>query len=356
MDLYLLDGLNGPIDIVDTFVSLVWNMQFFGLSEFQLAVPGTKHNIQRFAVNQYLVRDVDMSGGEYRNVMVIESSSLSFDVETGWVLTLSGHGLKSICGRRVIWQQTNLSGTVEEGIRRVLNDNIISPKIGARKINNFILGTKRGFPEKFDVQLLGENIADWLVEICPGYGIGWDVYIKNGKYVFELNKGTDRTYDQSQVVPVVFSPEFDNLISSIYTNSREAFRNAALVGGEGEGADQRTAMVGAATGLNQYEDYIDGSGVSSNGKIITLETYLKMLADFGKEQLSGTQVNTEKFEGSVIPDGLYNLNEDYFLGDLFQIENENKISAVTRITEIIYSEDENGWALTPTFGSWEGDD
>lgn len=356
MDLYLMSGLSGPIDIVDTFESLIWNMQFFGMSEFQLVVPGTKTNISRFAVNRYLVRADDMSGKEYRNVMVIEGSELSFDVERGWVLTLSGRGLKSICARRVIWQQTNLSGTVEEGIRQVITDNLISPKLAARKISNFTLAAKKNFPETFDVQLLGENIAEWLVEICPGYGIGWDVYIKNGKYVFELKKGTDRTYEQTTVTPVVFSPEFDNLISSAYSRSREEFRNAALVGGEGEGVDQRTTMVGTATGLNRYEDYIDGSGVSSNGEIITLETYLKMLSDYGKEQLASTQVSEEKFEGSVIPDGLYKLNEDYFLGDLVQIENENNISAVTRITEIIYSEDENGWALTPTFSNWEGED
>ena len=78
---------------------------------------------------------------------------------------------------------------------------------------------------------------------------------------------------------------------------------------------------------------------------------MQMLKDYGKEQLAATQYN-ESFEGSVIPDGLYDFGVDYFLGDLVQIENENGISAVTRITEIIYSEDENGWALTPTFSSW----
>ena len=351
MILYVLDGLNGPVDLVDTFKSVIWNVQYYGFSEFELVVPGTPANIQKFKMDRYLVRDSDMSGGTYKNVMVIESVVLSFTVDDGWILTLSGRGLKSIVSRRVIWQQNNLKGRVENGIRKVITDNIVSPSVAARKISNFILEAKKGFTETFDTQLLGENIGEWLVEILPTYTIGWDVYISGGKYVFSLMKGTDRTYDQNSVVPVVFSPEFDNLISSTYTYAKGEYKNAALVGGEGEGVNQRVASVGTASGLKRYEDYIDGSGVSSNGEIITLSTYMQMLRDYGKEQIAATQYN-ESFEGSVIPDGLYDYGVDYFLGDLVQIENENGISAVTRITEIIYSEDENGWALTPTFSSW----
>lgn len=354
MDIYILNGFN-IIDVVATYESVIWNMQFFGDSEFELVVPGTPNNINRFAPGYYLVRNEDMSAGEFQNVMVIEGRQLDYDIDKGWVLTLSGRGLKSIIGRRVIWQQTNLNGTVESGIRQVITDNIISPADSNRQIANFILDTEQGYTDTFDVQLLGENIAEWLESITPQYGIGWDVYIKNNQYVFTLKKGTDRTYEQNTVSPVVFSPEFDNLISSTYAYELQEYKNAALVGGEGEGTAQRFATVGTATGLNRYEGFVDGSSVSSNGEIITLDTYLNMLQDYGAEQLNGTAF-VEKFEGQVIPNGLYNLNEDYFLGDLIQIENENGISAVSRITEIIYSEDENGWALTPTFGDWEGVD
>lgn len=352
MDLYIMQG-SQIIDIVSTYESIIWNMQFFGSSEFELVVPGTPANIERFAVDLYLVRDEDMSAGEYHNVMVIEGRQLDYDIDKGWILTLTGRGLKSIVGRRVVWQQTNLNGNVETGIRQVITENIINPVDPNRKIANFVLDDVQGFTDTFDLQLLGENIAEWLESITPQYGIGWDVYIKNNQYVFTLKKGTDRTYDQTAVTPVVFSPEFDNLISSTYSYEKQEFKNAAVVGGEGEGTNQRFATVGTATGLDRFEGFVDGSSVSSNGEIITLETYLKMLEDYGAEQLNGTAF-IEKFEGQVIPDGLYDLNVDYFLGDLIQIENENGISAVSRITEIIFSEDENGWALTPTFGDWEG--
>jgi hypothetical protein len=156
MILYILNGLNGPVDLVDTFKSVIWNVQFYGFSEFELVVPGTPANIQKFKMDRYLVRDSDMSGGTYRNVMVIESVVLSFTVDDGWILTLSGRGLKSIVARRVIWQQTNLKGRVENGIRKVITDNIVSPSVAARKISNFILekgGSCLPLMSPIDVQL-----------------------------------------------------------------------------------------------------------------------------------------------------------------------------------------------------------
>lgn len=352
MDIYILDGLNGASDVIDSFQSVIWNMQFFGANDFELVVAGTPKNIQWLQVGKYLVRDVDMSADEYHNVMLIESRELEFDIDKGWILTLRGGGLKRILARRVVWTQTNLTGLVETGIRQVITDNVINPADSNRAIPNFTLDSVQGFTDTFDVQLLGEKIADWLESTCKLYGIGWDVYIKNGNYVFTLKKGTDRTYEQSAVDPVVFSPEFDNLISSTYTYSIDDYSNAALVAGEGEGTSQKVANIGTAAGLDRFESYIDANGVSSNGDIITLETYMKMLQDYGLEQLANSAFN-EKFEGNVIPNGMYNLNEDYFLGDLIQIENENGISAVSRINEIIYSEDSNGWSLIPTFSDWE---
>lgn len=356
MNIYIVDGLNGIIDIIDTFQSVVWNMQYFGSGDFELIVAGTPKNIKRFEVGKMLVRDGDVLNNTYNNVMLIESRELDYNVETGWTLTLRGGGIKRILARRIVWNQTNLTGKVEALIRQVIIDNVINPAVPERKIDDFILDDLQGFSDEIknddaENQLSGENIAEWLESVCTTYGIGWDVYIKNAKYVFKLYKGTDRTYNQNEVIPVVFSPEFDNLINSKYTYDLTEFKNAGIVAGEGEGTAQRIVSVGSATGLDRYEMYIDGSSVSTNGEIITLDTYMKMLTDYGNEQLKTTQLN-EKVEGEIIANGMYKLNEDYFLGDLVQIENENGISAQTRIIELIYSEDENGSSLIPTFSDW----
>lgn len=353
MDIYVLDGLNGVADLISTYQSCIWNVQYFGQNDFQLVVNASTENVSMLQPGAYLVRDEDITEDGFTNIMVIQNYQLDFDTEKGWLLTLTGKGLKNdLLKRRVVWSQTNLTGLAEVGIRQVITDNIISPTDTDRAINNFTLDELQGFTDTIDIQLLGENIATWLEEICTTYGYGWDVYIKNGKYVFKLYQGEDRSYDQSENDPVVFSPEFDNLLSSTYNYNMSNYQNAALIGGEGEGTSQRTATIGTATGLNRYEAYIDGSSVSSNGEIITVEQYTAMLEEYGQTELDQTAY-TESFSGQIDSVGLYVINRDYFLGDIVQIENEKGIKASPRIIEVIYAEDASGSSVVPTFSKWE---
>ena len=352
MLIYSIDLKNGITDIIENFESVIWNVQYFDRSDFQLVTSGDNDNIKKLKVGTMLVRENDITGNQYNNIMVIESQKLEYDQDKGWVLTVTGKGLKNILSRRIVWNQMTFTGVVEKAIRQIIKDNVIAPEDDARKIPDFVLDAEQGFTDVTNIQLFGDNIAEWLVSVCQLFGYGWDVYVKDRKYVFRLYKGTDRSYNQSLVPPVVFSPEFDNLLSSTYTYSLQDYKNAALIGGEGEGTAKRTTGIGTASGLERYETFIDGSGVSSDGQIITAEQYTDMLKDYGQTQLTNTAFN-EKFEGEIEAQGTYVINRDFFLGDVVQIVNEKGISATPRIIEIIYAEDENGTSVVPTFSEWE---
>lgn len=352
MDIYVLNGTTKE-DIVEHFESVIWNMQFFGSGEFQMTVPGTARNVMLLTRGKYLVRDIDVTEDGFRNVMVIKSRRFDWTAEKGWIMTLTGKGLKHITGKRIVWQQTNLSGTVEAGIRQVITENIISPTASERRIDDFILADQVGITETWETQLFGQNIADWLEEVGKTYGIGWDVSIRNGKFVFELLKGTDRSAGQTAVDPVVFSPEYDNLAEASMEENGESYFNAALIGGEGEGIDQRTATVGTASGLDRIERYIDGDSVSSNGEIITEEQYEELLKTYGNEQLAAA-ANPVRYEGKTIDNRMFVLNRDYFLGDIVTIKNDYGINSTCRITELIFAIDESGQNIVPTFEAVEG--
>lgn len=353
MDIYVLDGLNGAIGMIDSYQSVIWNMQYYSYNDFQLVTAASEANLSLLEVGKLLVRDMDINEGTYNNVMLIEKREISFDSETGWMLTVSGKGLKNILSQRIVWQQLTYEAvTIEDIIRDVITQNAISPTDTNRAIPNLTLEAKQGYTDTADIQLFSENIAEWLANICTEYNYGWDIYISGGNYIFKLYKGVDRSYNQSDVTPVVFSPEYDNLYSSQYSHNIETYKNAALVGGEGDGTSQRSTTIGTVTGLDRYEVYIDGGSVSSNGDIITLDTYMSLLQSYGNEQIAQYQ-KTQTFEGEIEPNGMYKLNQDYFLGDVVQIINEKGISATPRITEIIYSEDDNGVSVVPSFTEWE---
>ena len=361
MDIYVLDGLNGVVDIISSFQSCIWVTQYYGQNEFELVVNASEKNVAALKPGAYLVRDEDIHPEQYSNVMVIQDYKLDFDTEKGWLLTLTGKGLKNdLLRRRIIWGQKNDDDiTVENSIRKVLQYNCINPSEfgGVRAIPSLVLEAQHHWTEKITMQTRGDNIAEWMEKICTSYNYGWDIEIRkrsgNWVYRFFLYKGVDRTYDQSEVTPVIFSPEFDNLLSSSYQYNMGNFNNAALVGGEGSGTSQRTASVGdTISGLNRYETYIDGSNVSSNGDIITEATYTQMLKQYGQSQLDQTAY-TQSFSGDIDSQGLFKINQDYFLGDIVQIENEKGIKATPRIIEIIYATDENGTSVVPTLSKWE---
>lgn len=351
MDIYVLNGMQKE-DIVERYESVVWNTQYYGSGEFQLIAPGTAKNVSLLTRGKFLVRDFDITENGFTNVMIIENRRIEWDVEKGWIITLTGRGLKRLAGRRVVWVQTNLSGNVESGIRQVITENIISPALSDRQIPNFTLATAAGITDTWDTQIFGQNIADWLEQVGKTYGIGWDVMISNGNYVFEIFKGIDRSVNQSNVEAVVFSPDYDNLAEAGLAESGEQFYNAVLVGGEGEGTSQKTASVGTASGMARIEKYIDGSGVSSNGEIITAEQYEELLKTYGAEQMASAS-QTVSYEGKVIENAMFILNQDYFLGDIITIKNEYGIESTCRITELIFAIDENGQSIVPTFEAVE---
>lgn len=364
MDIYVVNGLNGIIGMLENYQSCIWTTQSMGLGNFEIITQATHENINLLQQGRLLVRDQDVDGTTLKNVMIIESVKIVFESEQGWILTVGGRGLKSLVDRRIVWTQINSDDyqTVADlayltVLRNV--DRTAEPEGDVRRIEGFkAMMPSSSLADEADIQLFGENIAEWLTDICLIYGYSWDVTIKKldglgPYYVWELWKGTDRSTDQVENPPVVFSQEFDNLLSASYTSDRTRFRNAALIGGEGEGTAQITASIGDAKyNLGRREIYIDGVGVSSNASEISETKYKKMLQSYGRQELWGYSIENT-FEGQVEANGTYILGDDYFLGDRVTVDTGLGIYAHPVITEIIDSISEDGRTTLLNFNDWE---
>ena len=349
MDIYVLNSNFEKIGVIDNYQSIIWTTRYFTPGDFELYISANQRLLNLLQVDNMLVRDKDMSGDECRNVMLIRNIEIQSDAESGDSLIVTGQCLKSIVARRVVANQTNLSGTVEECVRSLITQNIISPSDPSREISNFILGTDGSLTAaSMTMQITGDNLADAVAEICTTYGYGWDVFIKGSNLVFYIYEGKDRSFDQSTNPHVVFSNEYDNLLSSDYKEDRSEYANVAVVAGEGEGIARKKTTVGTATGINRFEIWVDQRDTSSNEGEITEAEYQELLEQAGIEALAETGITTE-FTGEVLPDVNFVLGADYYLGDIVQIESDYGMSKAARITEIIESEDENGSTVIPTF-------
>lgn len=347
MNFYLLDNNLNYVKVIDVFSSMIWTTRYFTPGDFELYMPATIDLLNTLHRGYYIVRDDDLT-----QAMIISNFEVKTDVENGDYITITGQSLKSILGRRIIWAQTVLNGNIETMIRKLVNENAINPSVNARKITKLILGDALGLTGSIEAQYTGENLAEILTQIGQAYGIGYDVLLdlENKQFKFVLLNGTNRTYAQNTVPPVVFSNEFENLLTSDYIVNTSEYKNVALVAGEGEGTARRTATVGTASDLNRYELFVDARDVSSNDGQITDTEYNNLLMERGAQGLAETII-TESVEGEIEPNYTYVLNRDYFLGDVVEIINEYGVSMSPRITEIIECIDENGYTCIPTFAT-----
>ena len=244
MDLYVLNSSYEKIAVIDNYQSIIWTLRYFTPGDFELYTPATPELLQMLQVDYMLVRDKDCIDDEYHNVMMIRNIEIQSDAETGDSLIITGQCLKSIVARRVVANQTNLNGTVTDCIRQLITENIISPNDSDRAIDNFTLGTDLvEDPPSMKMQITGDNLATSVAEIGATYGYGWDVYIKAGNLVFFVYEGADRSFNQSTNPHVVFSTEYDNLLSSNYKENRDNYANVAIVAGEGEGKKKKKVTV-----------------------------------------------------------------------------------------------------------------
>lgn len=330
--------------IVDNYKSFIWSTRYYTSGDFELVVPVNDTNIGLFVKDYFVIREDD------ENVGVIEDIVIQRSAEGAEQIIASGRFLGgSILARRIIAVQTTLNGKISDGINTLINENIISPSIADRRIDNFVLGTYE-FDDTLEAQYTGKNLLETISNVCETYGLGFKVTLNDdNEFVFQLYEGVDRTYDQSVNPWVIFSDKYDNLLSSEYEENYQNVVTAALVAGEGEGLERETEWVTTgATGMGRHELYVDQRNIRSDDGEITTEEYHELLKEAGKEKLT---TYTAAFQGVVYFDNV-KYKEDVNIGDLCVIENERwGLYINSRLVEVIESVSEAGeYKIMPTFG------
>ena len=349
MDLIVLNTNLDAVSIVDTYESFIWTDRYYKYGDFEL------YAAMRDGILNYIRQDYYLQSRDSEHVMIIEKLLISSDVEDGNHITITGRSLESILDRRIIWGQKTLSGNLQNGIKTLLNESIISPTDKNRKIDNFIFeeSTDPAITKlTIEAQYTGDNLYDVIQKICEERNIGFKVTLNDKKqFVFKLYAGTNRSYNQTEVPYVIFSPNFENIINSNYVESKSSLKNITLVGGEGEGAARKYTTVGGGSGLNRRELFTDARDISSdigNGNVLTDAEYTAQLKQRGKEKLA-ENTDITSFEGQVETTVMFKYGEDFFNGDVIQIANEYGHETTARILEIVISENEEGISVYPTF-------
>lgn len=330
------------VSVVENFSSFVWTDRYYSAGDFELYVPPTIRVLTQYIPDYYIVRP------DSEHVMIIDSVLLEED-DDGYSYKISGESLESILKRRILWTDTTLSGNFQDAIKTLLDGSIISPSIADRKIDNFV------FVKSEDEAITSltieeseyskdETIYDIIEKNCQEFEIGFKVTLtSDNKFAFTLYKGVDRSYDQTAVPYVIFSPAFDNLTSSSFLKSYTDYKNVALVtgtstDGEGESTDLST-VVGEASGLDRRETHIDAGDVQGNTSVLTKK---------GNEELAALK-KTEAFEGEANVFNMFVYGKDFFIGDMVQLEDAFGNTGKSIVSEMVFSSDGEGEKFYPTF-------
>ena len=298
MEIRVLDFNFNLLGTVDTYESSIWRPEYYGVGDFELYLRASEKAIDLLKRERLLVRSQDVHVN-----------------------------------------------------RTLVSQNAINPSNSSRIIPNLVLGDKAGITDKVEKQITGDSLDLAIKDICTTYEIGWDIYIKNKKMIFEVYKGEDRSHGQSERPFVEFSEALDNLVNTSYQMRTEEYSNVTLIGGEGEGTDRKYASVGnSLKGLERNEIFTDARDISqtTTDATITDEQYKVLLQERGKEKLAELSM-TEGFSGEVLSNNTFTYEEDFSMGDIVTVTNKYGISRNARVISTIESESSTGITLIPQF-------
>lgn len=272
MELYVLNKYLELIGTIDDYSSLIWAKRYNDIGDCEVYVMATTENLSLLKRGNYLIRsDDDM-------VCRIKKVQLETDVENGDYLIVNGYDTKDILNQRIIWNTLTFVGTVEGYIIKMVEDAFNMKEVGTTqrqipyfKIKNRIRNLNDGISE----QTRFDNVGEKVQTLCKTFNYGYKVFLENQNLYFDLYKGRDRTNE------VVFSPEYDNLLSTNYSEDSTNVKNAALVAGIGEGKDQITKVSNHPAGIDRYEMYVDASSISNTMTYSELKNTYPLRADGG---------------------------------------------------------------------------
>lgn len=324
---------------IDAIESVMWTKRWHKQGEFQIVVNQHMENVDELLEGRIINNGPDKTG-----VIAHIEETTSESGKGSDQLLIRGYDLKGLIAKRFtippIGQAYDAQTTNAETLmKRFVNNNAISTT-PERIIPNLSIAPNLNRGSSFFYQTRFKNLAEELEKLSVSSGLGWDVLFNGNSYIFDVLEGKDLTSIQNINPPVIFSAEFDNVKSQKVIESALDYKNAAIVAGQGEGAEREVVFIGKATGLARNEVYIDARDIEEGGNLL----------DRGEQKLA-EYARVESFETSVLTYGPFVYGQDWNLGDIVTVQNAKKTrTAHLRVTEVSEVIEKDGYQLDAIFG------
>lgn len=328
------------LGFIDDFVSLIWTRRYYEPGNFELHIPLSTNNISLVGLGHIVSKSYDNEQPHECGVMEVVDI---VETQSERKIVLKGRFMSSYFDRRLIQQTLNFNGPSEQAMGNCINHCTSIPLVQVKAI--------KGYPEQINFQATMKNLLAILVKIAKTSNIGFKLIpnFKTKILLFETYKGIDKSLEQTEYNPVIFSENYDNLSNPSYSITDIDLKTKVIVGGEGEGVSRKYITIGIGSGLELRELFVDAKDISSEG--LNASQYEDALKQRGLEALAtATTAESFEFETESVMNFKYKVNYD--LGDIITV---NKISwgikVSKRITEIQEIYENGGVKIIPTLGN-----
>lgn len=339
------------LGFLDVLTGLTWEEEYADTGSFELWTPLTE-TTRSLLIEDNLVWNGSVTAG------IIESKDLNLSITGEESIHVRGRLCSSYLERRVLYPVMKKSGKSSTVLRAILDKYVISPSDSSRKLSQIIQETSD--PELGDLiqyQCLGDSVLDACRDISQASNLGFRLKFlpKQKQFLFEVYQGINHTINQTVNVPVLFSSELDDLLDSSYSSNRSEFRNFAYIAGEDSGGDRKVTSIGAESGLNRRELFVDARDLQSeneDGSVMSSSQYTSLLQERGREKLTEYQdIQTFSTSLRVFGQTAYTYGTDYNLGDIVTVfDTRLSIRVNAQITAVTHSYDGDGESLELTLG------
>lgn len=326
--LRIFDSNLNFIGEIDDFKSCIMTRKYLGIETLELTISLRSQNAG--LLNKHCIIFVGSK-------KVFEILHKQIDTDDNEKIKIVAFGFAKTLGKRITIppvgnSHDSFTGSADAVVKHYITANIITPSDPNRKIPYMEIAPIQNGSEITDQTRL-KNLNEEITRVLQASGRGccFDLDVTLRKIVFDTYLGIDRTVGNPEdISPVIFSIDFDNLLDQSFVDSMTDAKTQIYVGGQGEGDSRTIVEVGDSSGAERFEVFTDARDISN-------------VDELTNRGLSEIVSEIRNFEANIDPNGQFEYEDDYDLGDLITLQsNQLGIVMDARITEIreIYQQGE----------------
>ena len=322
---------------IDDYESLIFTRDYYTHGTFEIHINANKNNTEYLVKNNIII--VDRALNKCGIIKISERTA-----EESEQVMVQGFTLDYLFSKRVILPASpsafdSITGPAETAIKHYIENCITNPLDPDRKMNIFNLTTDQARGNTSEYNARGENLSEYLSSIRTEHQMGIETKLNLQSKKIDIDVLIGKDHRTGTAEPVIFSTDYDNLLSQNFYESDVEEKNFAYIFGQGEGNTRETATYGTETGIERKE------------MIVEANVPLESLESVGETELA-QYPPIMTFEAEVINRLPFVYEQDFDLGDQVTVTNKKwGVQLNTRIVQITEIYEADSTRIEVAFGN-----